>query len=408
MLEHRFIERNLNRLCALADKVGLPFTNTGVNSILAAARRGEGYDDWGSDDFIPRLERALRALDHPRFSPMAKAFIRGIGVRATRNRIKIERWFAEHPEAEDIEIKRPIFVLGFPRSGTTVLQNLLEQAPQRRALRFWELTAPVPTHPDFEQDRKNRIRRINLDLAFAYRVVPEMREVHEIKATTCEECWPLLSNTFSVVNFDICHGLADYGDWLNQQDMVWAYREYKRMLQMMLHRWPAEQLVLKCPEHLWFVDALMEVFPDACIVWTHRDPYDCVASYSSMISLARRTLQGSIHPPTIGAHITERFGQGVQRAMAARDRIGDESRFFDVGFNDLVDDRVGMVQRIEQHFGLEVSETALLQGWLDKKRADGRGRHRYDAAMWGLERDALHGHFAEYIDRFGVSLEKPD
>ena len=275
-------------------------------------------------------------------------------------------------------------MLGFPRSGTTLLQNLLEQAPSRRALRFWELTNPIPEHEEPSRDRAARVRRAERDLTWAYWFVPEMEEMHEVRADTAEECWPLLANTWSVLNFDICHGLVPYGDWLLKQEMAWAYREYRRQLQLLLWRERVDQLVLKCPEHLWFLDSVLEAFPDACIVWTHRDPLDCVASYSSLISLSRRTLQGRIDPAQIGPHIADRFHQGVERAMAARDAIGDESRFFDVNFRELVADPVGMTNRIEERFGLDPTDHRLLDDWLTKKRADAPGRHRYDPAMWDL------------------------
>ena len=346
--------------------------------------------------------------DATRYTPLARAFIRAVCLRSVVHRLKIEQWWKEHPEAADIPIERPIFVLGFPRTGTTVLQNMLQQAPHRRAPQFWELTSPIPWHADLERDRTARIKRAEGDLRLAYRIVPEMGEVHEVRATTAEECWPLLGNTLAVVNFDICHGLREYGTWLMTYDMEWAYREYRRMLQMLLWRLPAKQLVLKCPEHLWELEPLLKVFPDACIVWSHREPSDCIASYSSMISLSRRTLQGRIDPLEIGPHIAERFHVGVTRAMAARDALGDESRFFDVDFFDLVGDQVGMVQRIERYFDLHPTDPALFERWLNRERADGRGKHRYDPAMWGIERDAIHAQFADYIERFGITLSPPE
>ena len=405
VLEHRFIERWANRAAALSEALRLPFTRLDVDHILRTAKRQSGLSDWGDERFIEGLTQTVKVVDDPSYTPLARAFITAVCIRSVVHRLKIEQWFKDHPETADIPIEKPIFVLGFPRTGTTVLQNLLEQAPHRRAPEFWELTSPIPQHADFTRDQRSRIKRIESDLFWAYAVVPEMAEVHEIRATTAEECWPLLSNTFNVVNFDICHGLKPYGDWLMQQDGEWAYREYRRMLQMLLWRTPAKQLVLKCPEHLWFLGSILKVFPDACVVWTHRAPFDCIASYSSMISLSRRTLQGKIVPADIGPHIAERFNTGVTRAMAARAAHGDESMFFDVAFPELVSDRVGMVQRIEAHFGLEQTDRPLLEGWLETKRADGRGNHRYDPAMWGLEPDAINAQLSAYIGRFGIGAE---
>lgn len=402
-LEHHTLERLGNIACSVSETLGLPFTKLDEASVLRAARRQTGLTDAGDDRFLLPMRKLIEQVgDFERYTPLARAFIRTICVRAIVHRLKIEQWFKDHPEADDIPIERPIFVLGFPRTGTTVLQNMLEQAPHRRALQFWETTSPIPWHADLDRDRAARIKRADTDLKWAYRVVPEMAEMHEVSSTTAEECWPLISNTFAVVNFDICHGLAPYGEWLMGYDMEWAYREYRRMLKMLLWRIPAKQLVLKCPEHLWELEPLLKAFPDACIVWTHREPFDCVASYSSMISLSRRTLQGRIEPREIGPHIADRFQQGVTRAMAARDALGDESRFFDVDFKTLVRDRIGMVQAIEEYFGLEQTDSALLQGWLDTKRADAKGQHRYEAAMWGLDEASINAQFGAYMERFGL------
>jgi len=405
VLEHRFLERMASGACAVSEALHLPFTRLDVDHILNGARRKTGLTDWGDERFIDGLKEVLKVVDVPEYTPLARAFISTVCERVVVHRLKIEQWFKDHPEALDIPIEKPVFVLGFPRTGTTVLQNMLEQADHRRAPQFWELTSPIPWHADLERDRKARIKRIESDLFWAYKFAPEMAEVHEVRATTAEECWPLLSNTMNVVNFDIAHGLKPYGEWLMTQDMDWAYAEYRRMLQMLLWRLPAQQLVLKCPEHLWFVDSVLATFPDACIVWTHRAPFDCIASYSSMISLSRRTLQGRIVPPQIGPHITERFATGVTRAMAARTAHGDESRFFDVPFTELIKDRIGMVHRIEEHFGLERTDGPALQSWLDSERSDGRGKHRYEASMWGLERDVINTRFEDYIDRFDIEVQ---
>ena len=315
-----------------------------------------------------------------------------------------QQYFTEHPELHDLPVERPVFVLGFPRTGTTIMQNLLAQEPGRRTLQFWELTRPVPTHPDLDRDRKARIKAAKADLGIAYRCAPEMAQIHEVRPTTSEECWPLLSISFSALNMDISMGLRRYGDWLLTQDMTWVYREYRERLQMLLHRQPAEQLVLKCPEHLWFLDSLLEVFPDACIVWTHRDPLACIASYCSLISLNLRTVRGGYNGEEVGAHITQRFYQGVTRAMAVRDRVG-EKRFFDVDFRDVVANPLKVVEQINSHFGLNSSQAgrAAMEAYMRKDRKDARGRHRYDANRYGLAEDEVAKRFRDYTMRFGIN-----
>jgi len=405
---HGRLEAFVNSVLTLLEKGGFKGTIPDVDGVVAEAlRKTRPLTNFGDDHFMAALNQLMTSLDRAEWTVIGRWLVRGLARRALQHRLQIEAWFERNPDALDLPIERPIFVLGFPRTGTTLLQNLLSCAPQRRSLQFWELANPAPVHPDLETDRRRRSRQIKIDLAGAYAVVPELPKLHYATPSSPEECWSLFANSLSVLNFDLSHGLHDFGDWLLEQDMEWAYREYRRQLQMLVHRLPAEQLVLKCPEHLWFVDDLLKVFPDACIVMTHREPTDCIASYCSMVSLNRRTMAGRIDPVPLGRHITKRFRQGVERAMAARTAHGDESRFLDVDFYDLVGDPAATVHRIEEHFGLKQTEGALLQDWLDTKRHDSRGAHKYSAALYGLKPAEVHREFAPYIERFGVRLAAP-
>ncbi len=397
-------------LCRAAEVLQLPVVDLDPDSILAAAARQEGSRDWGDERFIEPLTRMLGEVDQPPFKPFARAFARSVGVRATAARIRIERLLGAHPEITAIPVQRPLFILGFPRTGTTLLQNLLAQEPGARALPFWELTNPTPLHTDPIRDIALRRARAAKDIRLATLAAPEMSAVHDISADTFEECWSLMANTFSVLNFDLAHGARGFGSWLLQSDMTWAYREYKRMLQILLHRQAAQTLVLKCPEHLWFLDALLEVFPDACIVWTHRDPMRSVASYSSMVTLSHRSDFGRVDPQELGAHIQHRFEQGVSRALAVREN-SDPARFFDVAFEELTADPAAMVRAIRTHFELPVTDQGMgaVAAWLDSPRADGPGQHVYDAARYGLDLTSVPAGFQDYVERFEipVKLEEP-
>ncbi|MEC8423996.1 MAG: sulfotransferase, partial [Myxococcota bacterium] len=215
---------------------------------------------------------------------------------------------------------------------------------------------------------------------------------------------------FQVMNYDLTADFREFGDWMMGRDMVPAYRYYKRQLQILAHHTRTRHFLLKCPEHLWFVDALLAVFPDACVVWTHRDPVASVASYCSLSSLQRRMLFGRIDRPAIGAHIQDRFRVGVERAMGARDAVGNPSSFFDVDFTDLVQDPLSMVHRIQAHFGLPrtADADAAMQSWLDNGRKDKRGQHRYSAEQWNLDPAAIHAEYASYIERFAIPVKALD
>jgi hypothetical protein len=401
----------VNAAAWVAEQLGLPLGRLDVDSILAAARRSTGLEDAGDPRFLEPMSWIVEACaGSPDVTPLARIVLRQTWIRATQNRLHLQDWLRRRPDVLEQPVHRPIFVVGFPRTGTTVLQNVLAIDPSRRGLTFWELLAPVPLHDDVAKDRHVRRRMARTTLRAAYQIAPEMTDVHAIDADSLEECWPLFGNTFCVMNWDLQSGLRAYGDRLlaPSWDMRPAYREVRRTYQVLLERGgpgrapsATTQLVLKCPEHLWFLDALLDTFPDACVVWTHRDPYETLSSYCSLISMQWRTLYGVIDRPRIGAHVEERLLGGIGRAMAAR-ASHDPRRFFDVRFPDLVRDPAAVVDEILRWFDLPRAEghDAAVARYLGTKRSDERGRHHYDGRLFGLDADRIRARFADYVSAF--------
>ena len=409
-LDYNATLRIANAVARAGEALGLRLGRLDAGSILDAARRHTGLEDWGDEAFLVPMRKLVEEVaKREDFTPLARVIMRQTWIRAVCNRLWIRDWTKRHPEVFERKVERPIFVLGFPRTGTTLIQNLLALDPARRGLPFWECTCPAPLVEDVLVDREQRRRTTRMMLQAAYRAAPEMAQVHFIDVETIEECWPLLANSFTVMNWELQSGLEPYGDFIqNEIDMRGPYGEYKATLQVLLDRNPAEQLVLKCPEHLWFVDALLSVFPDACIVWTHRDPYDTIASYSSLMSLQWRTLFGRIDRPKIGDFMERRMHVGIERAMDARTRH-DPARFFDVRFCDLVADPAKVLEDISTHFSLDLStgHRAKVKEYLSRKRGDEPGRHVYDGALYELDRDRVHERYKHYIDTFGIQTGKP-
>lgn len=406
-LQYREPIKIVNAVAWATEQLGLELGVLDQDSLLDTARRQTGLSDFGDPSFLEPMRRIVGELQRAEgITPLARIIMRQSLLMATRHRLQREAWLKAHPQVAERPVHRPIFVLGFPRTGTTLLQNLLAADPRRRGLRFWELSLPIPVHEDRATDREQRRRQAAWILRAAYQMAPEMSQMHYIDIDTLEECWPLFGMSFAVLNWDLQTGLTGWGDFLmNDLDMRTPYREYRTALQVALDRHPAEQLVLKCPEHLFFVDALLAAFPDACIVQTHRDPYRVIGSYSSLISLQWRNLYGHIDRPRIGAHMSARLLQGVNRAMDAR-READPSRFYDVRFGDLVHDPARVVRDIADHFELDLApdHDEQVAAYLDTKRQDARGNHRYDPEDYGLDRAKVHARYRRYIERFDIDL----
>jgi hypothetical protein len=327
-----------------------------------------------------------------RHTHLGRLAFRETCLKALTSRLRVNAALRRHPEALRREIRRPIFVVGLQRSGTSFMHELLATGPDRRALVHWELLSPG------EDDRPVAVRRgsARLGLAAQQFVAPEAMIQRPLTIDSPDECWLLFHNELAVVNLPMHQKLPGYADWLRSCDWDGVYASYRVMLQLLLHERPAEQLVLKSPDHLWTLDAMLRTFPDACVVWLHRDPSQSVASYASMCAVNRRTFSGGYEARSIGRGVLEGFVDGLERAMAARRAHGD-ARFHDLPYSEFVDDPVRAVEGICRRFGLPFSEDPLRR-YLAARPPKKRQKHRYDAGQFGLEPAVLAERFAPYVE----------
>jgi hypothetical protein len=321
-----------------------------------------------------------------------------------KNRLLIEDYLARHPEVKAIHLDRPVFIVGLPRTGTTMVQNALNLSSECHSPEFWWLKYPVPTHSNLEKSKAQRRQRGRFLASLNSFVAPEQASIHNIHAQSLEECWHLFFNRFTSLSYAFGCGLHDYGRWLLQSDMDPTYEEYNDQLKLLSAQFPEKRLILKCVEHVWFLDSLFKVFPDARVVWTHRDPFDSLASYASYISVFLRVMYGTCDQEKTGRFVDELFFQGVERAMAARDVLGKEDQILDVYCSDLINKPVETIAVISKKFELpfEKNDVDRLESWLSSSRRDAVGNHRYVGSDFGINRKNVHARYAGYMDRFGI------
>ncbi len=389
----RLLEHAADVLATVSRTLGLAPTRLDRVALIDGARRRTGLQDTGDERFLEGLDRIL-SESAGRYSAFGDALLHDFLARGLETRLRSVDYVKRHPDVLDVPITEPIVILGLPRSGTTSVQNLLATSLGNAHLAFWELMSVTPVDEiDLEADERRRVR----DLARVLRVValfaPELDRIHHATPTTPEEDWHLLVPSFHALTFQSAFGLEEYGHWLQHEaDMEWAYRELRQRLQIILHQRPRQRLVLKCPDHLWFIDALLEVFPDARIVQTHRDPVQCITSYTSMVSLQERLLMGRIEWEPLAARLTDFLLGGARRGEEARSRHED-GRFFDVPFDALVRDPAAVVRGISDHFGLPAPSESSIRSELARPRADRPGSHRHSHVRLGLEPEVVHHRF---------------
>ena len=402
--------RALNRAGGLLAGAGLPLVRLDPDGLCARASRRTGLDDFGDDAFREPLRRLLHSMEHEAaLTLLGRLIARTDVVRLLENRLRMTDVRRRHPEIDAQEIRRPLFIVGLPRTGTTILHELMAQDPENRVPMTWEVMHvwPPPERATYESDP--RIAAVDKHFAGVDRLIPGFQSMHPMGARLPQECVALTAHDFASMLFSTTHRVPAYHDWLDGTDLRWVYASHRRQLQYLQWRCPGERWVLKSPGHLWALDALLAVYPDAAIVQTHRDPLRVVASLASLVALLRRLASDRVDRAAIGAEWTARLAAGLERSMAVRtgaDARAD-GRILDVHFADFMRDQVGTVRRIYEHCGLRLSADAetRMRRFLAANPDDKHGRHRYTLAAAGLDPATERRRYAAYQERFGIPSE---
>jgi hypothetical protein len=223
-----------------------------------------------------------------------------------------------------------------------------------------------------------------------------------------QECVALTAHDFATMIFHTTHRVPSYQAWLESTDLRWVYASHRRQLQYLQWKAPARRWVLKSPGHLWALDALLAVYPDARVVQAHRDPLKVVASLTSLVTVLRSLASDAIDPLEIAHDWTARLARGLARAVRVRDEVAlPASQVFDVQFRELMADPIAMVRRIYTHFDLPLTDDAeaRMRRFLAANPADKHGTHRYTLTATGLDLATERQRYADYQRRFGIADE---
>lgn len=377
------------------------------DSLLAeASARAGGLDDFGPGDF----RQALRVLEpalhsQARLSSQGAELLREKLVSQLANRLVIEDYCKRFPEILEQPVDDPLVIVGLPRTGTTLLQRLLAVDPQFSKAQWWETRYPAPLPGESLEQPTERIGRARGEVAAMIEFVPQILAIHPLDAEQPDEEFMLMEHSF-LCAMDSYVNVPDYTAWLDQQDQSQVYVYLKKMLQFL--QWqqarrgivPGRRWLLKSPQHLHTLDLLLQVFPRAQVILTHRDPGKTIPSLASFVHTLWQMYSDQADPAQVGEQWNSRMARALRHSMAVRERM-PAAAFLDVQFEDTVNAPLAVVERIYRFAGLELAPAtrAAMEAWLAANGRDKRAAHQYDAAAFGLDEERLEQDYGAYRAR---------
>jgi hypothetical protein len=380
-----------------------------VDALVEQACELAGSDDFGEPDgWRDDLARLTDGL-------VNEAYLSELGVEIAvmdlvgplANRLRITQWRMENPAIATAPIERPIFIVGQPRTGTTILFDLLAQDPDLRPPLTWEVDAPWPVPRPETYDTDPRIAQIQSNLEMSELIVPGLLAHHPMGALLPQECVRIWAGQFCSMIFPVQYRLPAYSKWLlYDADHTNAYK-YHRIFLQHLQSGIGGQWLLKSPAHLWQLDTLVGEYPDAVIVQTHRDPLNVISSIASLTDHVRRMASDHRDIQECAQQCCEEIVVGLDRSMKVRDSgVLAPGQLIDVQFADFIADPFATIRLLYDALGRALTPVAeqRMRDYLTAHPGDGGGA-RYTWSDTGLDADAVREQVSAYQDRFGVPTE---
>ncbi|MXW59340.1 MAG: sulfotransferase [Acidimicrobiia bacterium] len=402
------VVRALNGYGRAARRIRPSHGRLSADALVSKAQESAKLNDFGPDGWQEGFQILVDSVnDEGNLSQLGRMIIGGLLHTTLQMRLRVVDWANQHPEVAREQVTAPIMVSGLPRTGTTLLSNLLDLDPQNRSLLAWEAAAvaPPPTLSSHKEDP--RIAKSVKDSDQLAKLAPSVQAMHPMAPTLPTECVTLLGGEFKSIHFETQGTFDTYGTFFETCDMVPAYEFHRLCLQVLQSAIPTQRWALKTPGHMWHMDAVYAVYPDARVVWTHRDPLKVVGSVASLNSTLHATNTDQVDFARVGRTWRDKCLHGVKVGTEFRDRQGPNDTVFDLQYAELMDDPVGSVERIYRHFNMELDDLGRrrMAAWMDENPQDRFGRHRYTLDQFGLPADEVRDQFAPYVDRYQVPSE---
>ena len=371
----------------------------GTSKLLDRAKLAAGHEDFGTDSYLEGLDRLVASINaEARLNQQGEAVAEYQIVDFLSWRLKIEDWYARHPEIDAQEIVAPLIGLGLPRSGSTALSCMLAEDPSVRSIRAWESSAPCPPPEASSEHSDPRIAEQIVRMSSMDKLSPRFKTMLPVSPTSPTECQHFMAYDFKSQIFQASFRIPSYVEWLNNAaELVPTYQYVKRVLKLLQWRCPPTRWRLKNPAHSLFMGALDKVFPDARYWMTHRDITKVIPSVVDLYMELSRPYTDEVDVTYISQMNIGWTELGMHRVAAFR-QSGAEGRFFDIDFAEFQSDPIATIERLYVFLGEQFTDVARerMIKWRADMPADKHGKHEYDLDALGLDMAELRSRFSFY------------
>jgi Sulfotransferase family len=376
-----------------------------ADELIEAAQKATGLENFDSESFREGLEVLLADANQVDYPEVGIARWRSSLIGALSTRLKTTAYLKQRPELLKRPVERPVFVFGIPRTGTTLLSNLLAADPARRSPLTWEIDDPIPppTKNSLYNDPRALARLDAEKKMLAAR--PELGKYYRNSAIYPNECMFFIMQDFKALIWESRGRLRNYRDWLFKTDLTSTYQYHKRFLQLLQADAPGIWN-LKQPSHGLWIETLLKIYPDARLVWCHRDPLTATGSFCSLMSFAQQAFGLTPDIEWVRENYPWQAVVHADRIMDARDKLGHD-RIIDVHYADLIRDPMPAMQKLYKSLGDEFTQAADtgMRAWLTDNPQDKFGKHEYKLGQFGLTPDKVRAMFERYLSQYEVERE---
>lgn len=398
----RFRLKVVNAVGAGLQTLGFDIGKLDPEALCNEASKRNGLYDFGGDEFLEPLRVFVEAIENaPRMHAFGRMAVRQTLVHALSNRLLLQAYWSKQPDSLQVPVRRPLFIVGSPRTGTTLLFNLLAQDSAHRPLRNWEANTPAPSS------------RFGSDYKYAAQVsgqlhyfLPELRHKHDCGPNDPEECNILFLNSLESEILYFWYDVPQYRAWLNARDRTDSYRYYRNQLQVLQQQRPGNRWLLKSTTHIFSLSALLTVFPDGCIIQTHRDPLKALPSTCSLQATFRGLCYSVVDHARMAQESAEQLSLGLTNCRIDRLRF-PEHHFYDSYYSELVRDPIAVIKAIYRRFDFELTEKTLgrMEKYLAANPQHKHGVHHYQMKDFGLDVARERHRFADYVSALQIPEE---